>query len=112
MKVSGGTHHFLGGTSRICGGKCKGQGANEAITHLRAALDNIGGCKKLKMASAFQTPLSSQSNVVKSATESSQPKPPSVTNASPKFQVGSTRTRHVNLVAFVTQLLQEDLWQW
>ena len=50
------------------------------------------------MSSAFQTPLSSQSNVVKLTPGSSQSEPTSGTNASPDFQVGSTQTRQVNLV--------------
>lgn len=106
--------HFLGGNSRICGGKCKGPGAAEVSTRLRAALDKTGNNKKLKMSSAYQTPLSSQSNVGKSTLGSSQPEPPPVTNVSPitnvspEFQVASTRTRQVNLVdSFRATALEE-----
>ena len=63
--------HFLGGNSRTCGGKCRGPGADEVATRLRAALDKTKGSKKLKKSSTFQTPFSAQSDVFKSAPGSS-----------------------------------------
>lgn len=111
LKSRGAPHiidHFLGGSSRICGGKCKGAGADEVAKRLKAALDKAGGSKKLKNSSIFQTPLSSQSNVVKSIPRSSQPEPPSVTNASLEFQVGSTQTRQVNQVDSICATALEE----
>lgn len=110
-KLVGAPHirdQFLGGNSRACGGKCKGPRADEVVTCLRAALDKIRGKKKLKMSSAFQTPLSSQSNVVKSTPRSSQPKHTLGTNASLDFQVGSTRTRQFNMVDSIRDTALEE----
>lgn len=100
--------HFLGGNSRICGSKCKGPGADEVSTRLRAALEKMEGSKKSKRPFNFQTPLSTQRNVFKSAPGSSQTQTPSETNASPEFQVGATRTKQVNLVeSFRATALEE-----
>ena len=63
LKSGGATRirdHFLGGNSRTIGGKCRGPGADEAATCLRAALEKTKGSKKLQKSSAFQNPFLAQ----------------------------------------------------
>ena len=51
LKSGGAPHirdHFLGGNSRTIGGKCRGPGADEVATHLRAMLEKTEGSKSYR----------------------------------------------------------------
>ena len=100
--------HFLGGNSRTCGGKCRGLGADEVATCLRAMLEKTQGSKKLQKSLAFQTPFLAQFRTTPNILENQPPSAMATTNASPESQAGSTKSRQVNLVdSFRTTALEE-----
>ena len=77
--------HFLGGNSRTVGVKFRGLGANEAATHLRAALEKTQGSKKLQKSSAFQTPFPAQFRTTPNSSKNQPSSAMATTNASPEF---------------------------
>ena len=101
--------HFLGGNSRIVGGKCRGPGADEVATHLRATLDKTQGSKKLQKSLAFQTPFLAQFRTTPNSSKNQPSFATATTNASPESQTGSTQSRQVNLVDSFHTLLWKKL---